>query len=97
LFNIFVKDFAFLNNTKKREILNSIIVKIKNLDNIVKNNNNKQETRYKTYNNAKELNYNYYKATNNNNNSKENNKNKKAKNNNNKINKNNNKIENNLN
>ncbi len=48
LFNIFVKEFVFLNNTKKREILNSIIVKIKNLNNIVKKNNNKQKIRYKT-------------------------------------------------
>jgi len=47
LFNIFVEEFAFLNNIKKREISNFIIVKIKNLDNIVKENNNKQETRYK--------------------------------------------------
>ena len=47
LFNIFVKEFAFLNNTKKREISNSIIAKIKNFDNIIKENNNKQETRYK--------------------------------------------------
>ncbi len=44
LFNIFVKEFAFLNNAKKKKILNSIIVKIKNLDNIIKKNNNKQET-----------------------------------------------------
>jgi len=47
LFNIFVKEFAFLNNTKKREISNSIIAKIKNFDNVIKENNNKQETRYK--------------------------------------------------
>jgi len=47
LFNIFVEKFAFLNNAKKRKISNSVIVKIKNFDNIVKNNNNKQETRYK--------------------------------------------------
>jgi len=44
LFNIFVKEFAFLNNTKKREISNSISVKIENLNNIVKKKNNKQET-----------------------------------------------------
>jgi len=43
LFNIFVKEFVFLNNTKKKKILNSIIIKIKNLDNIIKENNNKQE------------------------------------------------------
>jgi len=43
LFNIFVKEFAFLNNTK-REISNSISVKIENLNNIVKKKNNKQET-----------------------------------------------------
>jgi len=36
LFNIFVKKFVFLNNTKKREISNSIIVKIENFNNIVK-------------------------------------------------------------
>jgi len=47
LFNIFIEEFAFLNNIKKRKISNSIIVKIKNLDNIVKENNNKQETRYR--------------------------------------------------
>ncbi len=47
LFNIFVKEFAFLNNTKKREILNFITIKIKNFDNIVKENNNKQTTRYR--------------------------------------------------
>ena len=47
MFDIFVKEFAFLNNTKKREISNSIIAKIKNFDNIIKENNNKQETRYK--------------------------------------------------
>jgi len=32
---------------QKREIPNSITIKIKNLNNIVKKNNNKQETRYK--------------------------------------------------
>jgi len=41
LFNIFVEEFAFLNNAKKKKILNSIIVKIKNFDNIVKKNNNR--------------------------------------------------------
>jgi len=35
LFNIFVEEFAFLNNAKKRKISNSIIVKIENFDNIV--------------------------------------------------------------
>jgi len=48
LFNIFVEEFAFLNNAKKREILNFIIVKIKNLDNVIEKNNSKQETQYKT-------------------------------------------------
>jgi len=46
LFNIFVKEFAFLNNTKKRKISNSIIIKIKNFDNVVEK-NNKQKTRYR--------------------------------------------------
>jgi len=36
LFNIFVKEFAFLNNIKKRKISNSITIKIKNFNNIVK-------------------------------------------------------------
>jgi len=44
LFDIFIEKFAFLNNAKKREISNSIIVKIKNFNNVVKKNNNKQET-----------------------------------------------------
>jgi len=35
LFNIFVEEFAFLNNIKKKKILNSIIIKIENLDNII--------------------------------------------------------------
>jgi len=35
-FNIFVKEFAFLNNVKKKKILNFIIVKIKNFDNVIK-------------------------------------------------------------
>jgi len=39
LFNIFVKEFAILNNTKKRDISNSIILKIENLDNIIEKNN----------------------------------------------------------
>jgi len=41
LFDIFVKEFAFLNNAKKKEISNSIIVKIKNFDNIIEKNDNK--------------------------------------------------------
>jgi len=44
LFNIFVEEFAILNNTKKREIFNSIIAKIKNFDKIIEGNNNKQKT-----------------------------------------------------
>jgi len=36
LFDIFVKKIVYLNNTKKREISNSIIVKIENFNNIVK-------------------------------------------------------------
>jgi len=36
LFNIFVKEFAILNNTKKRNISNFIIFKIKNSNNIIK-------------------------------------------------------------
>jgi len=44
LFNIFVKEFAFLNNAKKRKILDFFIVKIKNFNNVIKKNNNKQET-----------------------------------------------------
>jgi len=44
LFNIFAEKFAFMNNAKKKEISNSIVVKIKNLHNIVKENNNRQET-----------------------------------------------------
>jgi len=44
LFNIFVEEFAFLNNARKKEISNFIIVKIKKFDNVIKNNNNKQKT-----------------------------------------------------
>jgi len=36
LFNIFIKEFAILNNTKKRDILKSIIFKIENFDKIIK-------------------------------------------------------------
>ena len=36
MFINFVKEFVFLNNTKKKEISNSIIVRIENLDNIIK-------------------------------------------------------------
>jgi len=88
LFNIFVEEFVFKKNAKKREISNSIIVNIKNSNNIIEKNNNKQETRYKTQDNAKKLDYNYYIATNNNYNNKESNKSKenKSNNNNNEIN-----------
>jgi len=89
LFNIFVKEFVFKKNA---EISNSIIVNIKNFDNIIEKNNNKQETRYKTQNNIKKLDYNYYIATNNYYNNKESNKSKKNKSNNNKSNNSNNKI-----
>jgi len=92
LFDIFVKEFASKKNAKKREISNSIITNIKNFDNIIEKNNNKQETRYKTQDNAKELNYNYYIAINNNYNNKKSNKSEKNKSNNNKSNNNNNKI-----
>jgi len=44
LFNIFIKEFAFLNNAKKKKISNFIIVKIKNLNNVIERNNNKQKT-----------------------------------------------------
>jgi len=44
LFNIFVKKFAILNNTKKRDISNFIIFKIENFNNIIKENNYKQKT-----------------------------------------------------
>jgi len=46
-FSIFVEEFAFKKNAKKREIPNSIIVNIKNFNNIIEENNNKQETQYK--------------------------------------------------
>lgn len=52
LFNIFVKKFALFNNAKKREISNSIASISKNLDNIVKENNNNKETRHKTKDNV---------------------------------------------
>jgi len=48
LFNIFVKKFASFKNAKKREISNFIIIEIKNLNNVIKENNNKREIRYKT-------------------------------------------------
>jgi len=92
LFSIFVEKFVSKKNAKKREISNSIIVNIKNFDNIIKKNNNRQETRYKIQNNTKKLDYNYYIATNNNYNNKENNKSEKNKNNNNKNDNSNNKI-----
>jgi len=95
LFDIFVEKFAIWNNAKKREISNSIIIKIKNFNNVVKKNNNKQETQYKIQDNTKELSYNYYVATNNNNNSEKNNKNEKNKDNSDKIDKNNNNKNNN--
>jgi len=60
LFDIFVKEFASKKNAKKREISNSIITNIKNFDNIIEKNNNKQETRYKIQDNTKKLDYNYY-------------------------------------
>jgi len=44
LFNIFVEKFAILNNIKKRDILNSIIFKIENFNNIIEKNNYKQKT-----------------------------------------------------
>jgi len=49
LFNIFVKEFAILNNTKTKNILNSIISKIENFDNIIKKKiiNKKLNTRFK--------------------------------------------------
>jgi len=43
LFNIFVEKFAILNNAKKKKI-NFIIFKIENFNNIIKENNYKQET-----------------------------------------------------
>jgi len=39
LFDIFVEEFAILNNAKKRDISNFIILKIENLNNIIKENN----------------------------------------------------------
>jgi len=36
LFDIFVKEFAILNNAKKKKNLNFIISKIKNFNNIIK-------------------------------------------------------------
>ena len=46
LYSNFVKKFALLKNASKREIPNSINVKIENSNNIVKENNNSQEIRY---------------------------------------------------
>jgi len=92
LFDIFVEKFASKKNAKKREISNSIIVNIKNFDNIIEKNNNKQKTRYKTQNNTKKLDYNYYIAIDNNYNNKKNNKSEKNKNNNNKNDNSNNEI-----
>jgi len=92
LFDIFVEKFVSKKNAKKREISNSIIVNIKNFDNIIEKNNNKQKTRYKTQDNTKKLDYNYYIATNNNYNNKESNKSKKNKSNNNKNDNSDNKI-----
>jgi len=91
-FNIFVEKFVFKKNAKKREISNSIIANIKNFDNIIEKNNNRQKTRYKIQDNTKKLDYNYYIATNNNYNNKESNKSEKNKNNNNKSNNSDNEI-----
>jgi len=77
LFNIFVEEFVSKKNAKKREILNSIIVNIKNFDNIIEKNNNKQKIRYKIQNNAKKLDYNYYVTTNNKKSNKKSNKSEK--------------------
>jgi len=92
LFDIFVEKFVSKKNAKKRKILNSIIVNIKNSDNIIEKNNNRQETRYKTQDNTEKVDYNYYIATNNNYNNKKNYKSEKNKNNNNKSDNSNNKI-----
>jgi len=49
LFNIFVKEFAILNNAKKKNISNSIIFKIENLNNVIKKKiiNKRLNTRFK--------------------------------------------------
>ncbi len=46
MYSNFVKKFVLLKNAKERKILNSINIKIKNFDNIVKENNNNQEIQY---------------------------------------------------
>ena len=48
LYNSFVKEFALSQNTKEKEISNSIDVKIENSNNVVKKNDDDQEIRHTT-------------------------------------------------
>jgi len=74
LFTSFVEEFASSKNTKERQIPNPIDATVEDFDDVLEEHNNGDETRYTAQQDGKELAYNYYEATDTDNNDEDKNK-----------------------